>query len=267
MARSSRRSRRNRGGGCAVSLLNVLTAMLVVAAFFIALAVILAFVLPGGTLAAMLGLQGPSLTPTLAQLAVVPTLPPSATPEVVRATFTPIPSQTSGPLAPTNTRRPTLTPSITPTFPPFTPTRTPSPTPTHTPTPGPSPTATNTRSPFPFTKSPDSPIPLANYANNAGCNWLGIAGEVFDLNGNPVGSSTYQVHVWDSGVDVRAPVGGATAYGPSGYEVYLFDAPRVQSHNVQLETVNGTAVSQIYRVTTWASCNQNLLYFVFLQNH
>jgi hypothetical protein len=112
-----------------------------------------------------------------------------------------------------------------------------------------------------------SPRYLQNYANSEGCNWLGIAGEVFDLAGNPVSLNTYQVHIWDGGVDERVPVGGALAYGPSGFERFLFDSPRVQDHNIQLETVSGTAVSQVYRVQTRASCNQNLLYFVFVQNN
>jgi hypothetical protein len=182
-------------------------------------------------------------------------------------TFTrPVGAATALPTA-TNTRQPTPIPSITPTFPPSTPTRTPTATPTETPTPGPSPTATGTRSPFPFTRSDGSPFYLQNYANNAGCNWLGIAGEVLDLNRNPVPTGQYQVHVWGSGIDQRVPVGGAPAYSPSGYEQFVFDAPVVRDYNVQLETVSGTAVSEAYPVQTRASCNQNLLRFDFWQNH
>ena len=96
---------------------------------------------------------------------------------------------------------------------------------------------------------------------------MGIAGEVFDVQGSPVSPGEYVVHIWDSGIDARVTVGDAPAYGPSGYEQFLFDAPRVQENNVQLETANGTAVSQVYRVQTRASCNQNLVYFVFVQNH
>lgn len=96
---------------------------------------------------------------------------------------------------------------------------------------------------------------------------MGIAGEVLDLEGRPVPAGQFRVHIWESGVDQRVPVGGAQAYGPSGWEQFLFDAPRIQQHNVQLETVNGTAVSQVYQVQTRASCNQNLVYFVFVQNH
>lgn len=87
------------------------------------------------------------------------------------------------------------------------------------------------------------------------------------MSGGAVTPGSYRVHIWDSGVDARVTAGDSPAYGPSGYEQFLFDAPRVQEHNIQLETANGTAVSQVYRVQTRASCNQNLVYFVFIQNH
>ncbi|MDJ0752154.1 MAG: hypothetical protein QNJ45_01445 [Ardenticatenaceae bacterium] len=208
-----------------------------------------------------------SAAPTIAAVAVVPSLTPTPTDDGrLRPTFTPV--ATEPPLAaqPTNTRRPTLTPSVTPIIPSRTATPTPSNTPTITPTPGPSPTATFTQSPFPFTKSPDSPIYLKNFANGAECDWMGIAGEVLDTNGLPVGSSRYRVHIWDSGVDERVPVGGAPAYGPSGYEQFLFSSPVIRNYNVQLETTSGTAVSQVYRVQTRSSCNENLVYLIFLQN-
>lgn len=108
---------------------------------------------------------------------------------------------------------------------------------------------------------------LQNFANPAGCNWLGIAGEVLDLQGNPVGAGQYRVHVWGSGVDERVDVGGAPAYGPSGYERSVHNTPAIRDYNIQLETSNGSAVSQVYSVRTRASCNQNLLIFNFVQNH
>lgn len=118
-----------------------------------------------------------------------------------------------------------------------------------------------------FVKSPESPVYLQNYANNAGCNWAGIAGEVFDLQGDSVFPGEYRVHAWGSGIDYRVPVGGAPAYGPSGFEVYLYDAPIMNDYNLQLETADGSSASPIYGVQTHASCNQNLLYFVFLQDY
>jgi hypothetical protein len=277
----SRRARRGRGRSCLSSVVNVLSAMLLVVALFVLLLAGIIFMAPNllpGQLASALGLSQRSdepAAPTLMALAVVPSLTPTHTPEPVSPasllvpTWTPIALQaTAIPVVqPTNTLRPTLTPSITPTFPPATPTRTPTATPTETATPGPSPTVTNTRSPFLFTKSDHSPFYLQNFANAAGCNWMGIAGEVLDLNRNPVARGQYRVHVWESGIDERVPVGGAPAYGPSGWEQFLFDSPVVRDYSVQLETSNGTAVSQVYRVTSRASCNQNLVRLDFVQNH
>lgn len=266
------RVRRKRRGGCLSSLFNILTAMIIIVTVLALLAFVVIYLAPGilpPPLAAIFSPAGAEVppTPTLVPVAILPspthTLTPAA---VLEPTWTLPAPQATNPPPPTNTRRPAEEPTVTLTLPPNTPTRTPTPTPTDTATPGPSPTVTFTRSPFPFTKTEVSPQYLQNFANNAGCNWLGIGGEVLDLNLNPV-TGSYRVHVWDNGVDTRVNVGGAPAYGPSGWEVFLGDAPRVQDHNVQLETANGTAVSQVYRVQTRASCNQNLVLFTFVQNH
>ena len=254
-------------------LINILTIALVVGAIAVVVLLVLVLIVPNSFVADLFGSAEDAPTPTLASTAPAPptltaTPFPSDTPEnSLPPTNTPPPPEETATQVPINTIPPTLTPSITPTFPPPTPTRTPTPTPTDTPTPGPTPTASATRSPFPFTKDLVSPQYLQNYANSAGCNWMGIAGEVFDINGNPVPHGAYVVHVWDAGIDARVTVGDAPAYGPSGFEQFLFDAPRVQENNVQLETSSGTAVSQVYRIQTRASCNQNLIYIVFVQNH
>jgi len=262
-------------GGGGINFINILALAFLVATGVVIVFLVFVLLTPDNFLADLLGLESAGPPPTLlATAAPPPTLTPTPIPTdtsealaELPPTHTPIPEQDTPTPVPINTLRPTLTPSITPTFPPPTPTKTPTPTPTDTPTPGPTPTATSTRSPFPFTKDSVSPQYLQNFANSAGCNWMGIAGEVFDLEGNPVAHGQYRVHVWDSGIDERVTVGDSPAYGPSGYEQFLFDAPRVQEQSIQLETSNGTAVSQVYRVQTRASCNQNLLYFVFIQNH
>ncbi len=208
--------------------------------------------------------------PTAVVAAAVPSITPTETPNSLLPTWTPDAPEPTAQVGPTNTRRATLTPSITPIFPTKTPTKTPTPTPTNTPTetpPGPSPTAPPTRSAFPFTRSDSSPFYLQNFANNAGCDWMAIAGEVLDLNRNPVPGGSYTVHVWDSGIDAHLTVGSAPAYSPSGWEQFLFNSPVIRDYNVQLESGNGTAVSEVYRVQTRASCNQNLVRFDFVQNH
>lgn len=205
--------------------------------------------------------------PTMAAAAVIPSNTPTP---LIRATFTPLPSAPSATPIPVSTLRATMTPSIVPTFPSKTPTPTFTPTPTRTPTPsptGPTPTPSPTRSAYIFTKSDLSPFYLQNHANNAGCGWMGIAGEVLDLNRLPVGAGQYRVHVWGNGIDERPSVGAASNYGPSGWEQFLGESPTAAEYNVQLETTSGTAVSQVYRVQTRAACSQNLTQIDFLKNH
>lgn len=262
-----------------LSFVSILTILIIFAAVVVSLLLVYVLVDKDNFISERFGPNRIETLPTL--VATVPPLPsPTEVQEVVSAgdegletgivlppTLTPMPAQESDVPAPVNTLQPTLTPSVTPTFPPATPTRTPTPTPTDTPTPGPSPTATPTFSAYPFTKDSNSPDYLQNWANTAGCNWMGVAGEVFDLDNSPVASGQYVVHVWDSGIDKRVKVGDAPTYGPSGYEQFLYDVPRIQEQNIQLETASGTAVSQVYRVQTRASCRENLVWFTFVQNH
>lgn len=208
--------------------------------------------------------------PTVAVAAVVPSMTPTNTPNALLPTWTPRSEAPTAEPLPTNTRRPPAEPSITPTIPTRTPTPTATNTPTSTPTEtpiGPTPTSSPTLSSFLFTKSDTSPFYLQNFANNAGCNWMGLAGEVLDLSRNPVSAGSYRVHVWGSGIDARLTVGTAPAYSQSGWEQFLFDSPIVRDYNVQLESSSGTAVSQVYSVQSRASCNQNLIRFDFVQNH
>lgn len=90
---------------------------------------------------------------------------------------------------------------------------------------------------------------------------------MLDLTGSPVPIGSYRVHVWGSGIDERLIVGSAPDYGPSGWEQFVFDSPVMRDYNVQMESSNGTAVSQIYRVQTRTECTENLLQINFVQNH
>lgn len=271
-----RANRINRRSGCLSSLTNALAALLLIVSLAAVGAFAVVFLVPGlveNPFAAIFEADRAAaeiVPPTVAVAAALPTVTSTPSPLPLQPTWTPPQPQPTATPLPQNTQPPTNTPSPIPTFPSKTPTPTNTPTPSNTPTAtptGPTPTPSSTRSAFPFTKTDNSPFYLQNYANEAGCDWLGIAGEVLDLNRNPVPPGSYVVHVWDSGIDERLSVGSAPAYSPSGWEQFLFDAPVIRDYNVQLETPNGTAVSQIYRVQTRASCNQNLLRLDFVQNH
>lgn len=271
------RSRQNRQSGCLSSLTNVLAALLLIVSLVAVGAFAVIFLVPGvvdNPFAAIFEADRAAaeiVPPTLAVTAALPTETPTPTEEPLQPTWTPLAAPPTVTALPNNnTRPPTNTPTPVPIFPSRTPTPTYTPTPSNTPTStptGPTPTPSATRSAFPFTKTDNSPFYLQNYANTAGCDWLGVAGEVLDLNRNPVAPGSYLVHVWGSGIDERLQVGSAPAYSPSGWEQFLFDSLVIRDYNVQLETPSGTAVSQIYRVQTRASCNENLLRLDFVQNH
>ncbi len=180
---------------------------------------------------------------------------------------------------------PTNTPTATPLVPP-TPTFTPSPTITPTPfieptapataTPAPSgPTATFTLAPTlpPLITGPtESPFPFAprdqvvftqNFANTAGCNWQGIGGQVFDLNGQPL--VNIRVHVFGSGVDLFAVSGSNTLYGVSGWEIQLTNGITTNSYVVELQSAQGTIISPQIAVTFPADCARNLAVVNFVQ--
>jgi hypothetical protein len=170
------------------------------------------------------------------------TVTPSITPSV-----SPVPSETPTP-EPTSTRRPTVTP--TPTI---------TPTPTRTPLAS----ATPTRTPFEYALRGGAVTFTSNYANNAGCNWAGIAGLVFDRNGqHKVG---VVVHLTGGGLDVITTSGSKTAYGTSGWEIYLDNKPIVGTFFIQLETGTGQPLSEKITVSTVASCNSNLALLFFDQ--
>jgi hypothetical protein len=195
-----------------------------------------------------------SLTPELA-LTFPPTWTPPGTPTV---TNTRPPSETPTE-TPTETPRPTGT--LTPTV-----TLTPSKTQTFTPT-GPTPTPSRTLSPFNYLMQNGHPTYMQNWANTAGCSWLGIAGQVFDLSGRSV--QGLYVHLEGGGLNVDAPTGAKPAYGPSGYELYLTDhvVNTTDIYKVQLRDSAGKALSDWYLVPTFQDCAKNLILVNFEQNH
>jgi hypothetical protein len=215
-------------------------------------------------------------------VAVLPTATATSTISTF-PTFLPSPSPSQ---IPTGTRRPSDTPAPTATDVILADTETPQGTPTEdltqvaqltqnvptntlapSSTSAPSLTPSKTRSAFPFTVQGDGPIPIQNYANSAGCNWMGIAGQAYSLEGNPIPELV--VHLEGGGIDADALTGTKTAYGAGGYEFFLNNRP-VQTtgeYQVQLRLQNGTPLSDLVTVNTFADCTRNLLLVNFVQNH
>jgi hypothetical protein len=183
-------------------------------------------------------MQLPSPTPTAIQI-----LPP---------TWTPIP---------TRTPRPTKTPTITPTY-----TATLPPTATET--------ATATllaEEEIRFKLSTGSPKAVAvnRFHPEAGCNWLGVAGQVFDEKGTPVanGSVILIVSGWlgENYIEKTGIVGMAPQYGPAGYEIVLGDSPVATQGrlSIQLFDTQGKPLTNPVSFDTTDSCDQNLILINF----
>jgi hypothetical protein len=221
--------------------------------------------------------------PSPTSIAIVTTVAPPTTRPAPSSTFTPVKPTTQA--APT-TPAPAITPSETPVE--DTPTQPQSNEPTSTPTPSLTPsltptatepipltdtltprvvTPTKTRSPFPFTLQDGGPAYGQNFANSAGCNWMGIAGQAFDLQGNPLIGLI--VSLQGGGLDLDSITGSKTAYGSGGYEFFLNDrvVQTTGEYKVQLLDGNGSPLSPIIPVNTFADCTKNLILVNFVQNH
>ncbi len=181
-----------------------------------------------------------------------PTLPPTLGP----------PTPTNTPeiyLPPTWTATPTVTATAT-----ATPTETP--VPTATPTPTETPAVTNTPSGAAIVPQPDSPKFTTNFANTKACQWMGLAGQVFDnkTNGAVTGLAV-RIGGQLSGIpfDLTSLTGSAPAYGPGGYEFVLSDHPIASTKTlwVQILDTAGVPLSDKIYFDTSDKCSENLVLF------
>ena len=98
---------------------------------------------------------------------------------------------------------------------------------------------------------------------NLGCDWLVIAGEVWDLKGEPVIGLTLHLFGEIGGVEVDQQVvsGSAITYGESGYEFRL-EGLVVNSWDtlyLQLVDTNGLPLSNPYGLRTYDDCQMNMI--------
>jgi hypothetical protein len=163
---------------------------------------------------------------------------------------------------PTWTPRPTRTPAPTATELPDRPTRTPRPTVFFTPIPSETPTPSPTTHPWPF-KLVDDGIAYMRYPFSSECNWLGIAGEVLDPEGEPI--TGIAVVLNGGGLqNVVTQSGQAADYAPSGWEHFVDGKVKEGIFEIQLWN-RGQPISEKIEVRTRKDCRANLAYLVFEQ--
>jgi hypothetical protein len=120
-----------------------------------------------------------------------------------------------------------------------------------------------TRSLFPFTAT-------VSYQQNAtaeACNWQSIAGAVFDLQGNPVPGLALRITSQDQSIDEYHYTGQQKRFGESGFEAYLGASPRAGRFTVQLLGRTSQPISDSIQITTRTTCEENVVFITFQQNH
>ncbi len=132
--------------------------------------------------------------------------------------------------------------------------------PTRFPTLTPSPTITPILSSYPFGVA-DEQVKYHPYSG--GCDWLGVGGDVADMNDNPL--QGVRVHVWGDGVDQLVLSGTSGDWGPAGWQVKLAEAPKVGRYHVQLVAADDSPLSPVVAFDTRDSCVENLVMVRFLQ--
>jgi hypothetical protein len=121
---------------------------------------------------------------------------------------------------------------------------------------------------FNYTLQAGSPTYFTNFVNTSACNWFGIVGRAFGMDGNPVINLT--VHLEGGGIVMDVLTGsGPSAIGPGAYQIPLSDHPidTTDTYRVQLRNNTGTNQSDVFAIRTFGDCSRNLVMVNFFQNH
>lgn len=136
------------------------------------------------------------------------------------------------------------------------------------------PTVTETPVPngYAFEVQKGSPVAIQNiYHPEAGCNWMGIGGQVVEMSGGPVIGLIIRLGGILPGVDIpehlTSLTGVALNYGRAGYEFTLADHPIASNDSLWVQLLNqlGVPISKKVFFNTYESCDKNLIIINFKQ--
>ena len=113
-----------------------------------------------------------------------------------------------------------------------------------------------------------APVYISNFNHpDAGCNWAGVAGQVFGADGTPINGYTVVItgSINGTAVSLSGVTGGAQAYGIGGYEVQLSNTPFASSGTLTMNIFNNDLkqVSVPVSLTTYQDCQANLVILNF----
>jgi hypothetical protein len=102
-----------------------------------------------------------------------------------------------------------------------------------------------------------------------GCDWIGVAGQVFDMSGAPIQNLILHMEgSWNgSAVSRESLTGSASHYGPAGYEFVLGTQTldSTQTVWVQVQDATHKQLSARVYINTYNDCGRNLILVNFIQ--
>ncbi len=114
---------------------------------------------------------------------------------------------------------------------------------------------------LPFNLQSVEPLYTTNFVHpEAGCDWMGVAGQIFDEDQQPVNGMVVVVEgvTNNTMIELLGYSGLAEAYGPGGYELVLSDVNGPGIFWIQLFGEDGKPLSEIYSFQMDGTCEQNL---------
>ena len=117
-----------------------------------------------------------------------------------------------------------------------------------------------------------SPTWVENFIHpEAGCNWMGVGGQVFDHEGNSISNLFVKLTGTLNGeaVELLALTGGAINLGQGGYEFKLSDHPVASTQTLWISVFDkdGNAISDSVAISTYDSCEQNFMIVNFSETY
>ena len=114
---------------------------------------------------------------------------------------------------------------------------------------------------LPYNLQSVDPLYTTNFAHpEAGCNWMGVAGQIFNEDLQPVNGMVVVVEgvTNNSMIELLGYSGLAEAYGPGGYELVIGEVNGPGIFWIQLFGEDGKPLSEIYSFQMNGTCEQNL---------
>lgn len=122
----------------------------------------------------------------------------------------------------------------------------------------------------PYRPQPGTPAALANFVQpSAGCNWMGVGGQAFNLSGQAVSQLVVEVGGKISGSDVfhLALTGNEPNLGPAGFLITLSDHPIATNASlwILLYDLAGQPLTNKIYFSTYQDCTRNFILVNFVE--